>query len=263
MAAGSRGVLVGLAVAAVVAVLAVLLLGRPSKAAYTPMTATTLSTRLLTQPICYLPLAMVGLALVGTLWSEASWSVRLQAVSPTLKLLMLPGLFWHWVALALFILACMTDWFDGYVARRLDQVSPLGRFLDPIADKLVVAAVLLILVSVRHIDGWAILAALIILCREILVSGLREFLAELRVGVPVSMLAKWKTAVQMIALGFLIVARPASELPINAMLIGEILLWLAAGLTLITGYDYMMIGLKHMAAQQPANPPAGGSHDAR
>ena len=188
---------------------------------------------------------------------------RIAAIPAIFGFMMVPGLVWHWVALALFILACVTDWFDGYVARRLDQVSPLGRFLDPIADKLVVAAVLLMLVSIQHIDGWAILAALIILCREILVSGLREFLAELRVGVPVSMLAKWKTTVQMVALGFLIVAKPASEVPINAMLIGEILLWIAAVLTLITGYDYMMIGLKRMAAHQPANPGSGGSRDPR
>jgi cardiolipin synthase len=186
---------------------------------------------------------------------------RIAAIPAIVGFMMLHGPAWHWVALALFILACVTDWFDGYVARRLDQVSPLGRFLDPIADKLVVAAVLLILVSVRHIDGWAILAALIILCREILVSGLREFLAELRVGVPVSMLAKWKTTVQMVSLGFLIVAKPASEVPINAMLIGEILLWIAAGLTLITGYDYMTIGLKHMAAHQPAGSDASRSRD--
>ena len=186
---------------------------------------------------------------------------RIAAIPAIVGLLLVPGLVWHWIALALFVIACVTDWFDGYVARRLDQVSPLGRFLDPIADKLVVAAVLLILVSVRHIDGWAILAALIILCREILVSGLREFLAELRVGVPVSMLAKWKTTVQMIALGFLIVAKPASEVPINAMLIGEILLWIAAGLTLVTGYDYMTIGLKHMAAQPSAGSDASRSRD--
>jgi cardiolipin synthase len=188
---------------------------------------------------------------------------RIAAIPAIVGFMLLPGLFWHWVALILFILACMTDWFDGYVARRFDQVSPLGRFLDPIADKLVVAAVLLILVSVQHIAGWSILAALVILCREILVSGLREFLAELRVGVPVSILAKWKTAVQMIALGFLIVAKPESELPIRAMLVGEILLWVAAGLTLITGYDYMTIGLKHMAADQRTNPGGSRSPDAR
>lgn len=173
---------------------------------------------------------------------------RIAAIPLIVGFLLINSAVWHWVALALFVLACVTDWFDGYVARRLHQISPLGRFLDPIADKLVVAAVLLVLVAMRHIDGWAVLAALIILCREILVSGLREFLAELRVGVPVSILAKWKTTVQMIALGFLIVAKADSEVPIDAMLVGEILLWLAAGLTLVTGYDYLMIGLKHMAA---------------
>ena len=83
---------------------------------------------------------------------------RIAAIPAIVGLLLIQGLVWHWIALALFILACVTDWFDGYVARRLDQVSPLGRFLDPIADKLVVAAVLLILVSIGHIDGWAILA---------------------------------------------------------------------------------------------------------
>lgn len=179
---------------------------------------------------------------------------RIAAIPLIVAFLMLNSPFWQWVALALFVLACVTDWFDGYVARRLHQISPLGRFLDPIADKLVVAAVLLILVAMRHIDGWAILAALIILCREILVSGLREFLAELRVGVPVSLLAKWKTTVQMIALGFLIVAKADSEVPVNAMLIGEILLWIAAALTLVTGYDYLMIGLKHMAADTRGGP---------
>ena len=188
---------------------------------------------------------------------------RIAAIPAIVGLMFVQELFWHWVALALFVIACVTDFFDGYVARRLHQVSRLGRFLDPIADKLVVAAVLLILVSIGHIDGWSILAALVILCREILVSGLREFLAELRVGVPVSMLAKWKTAVQMIALGFLIVAKPESEVPINAMLIGEILLWIAAAMTVITGYDYMTIGLKHMAASQPPKSEPRRTPDAR
>lgn len=188
---------------------------------------------------------------------------RIAAIPAIVGLLLVQGLVWHWIALALFVLACVTDWFDGYVARRLDQVSPLGRFLDPIADKLVVAAVLLVLVAIDHIDGWSVLAALVILCREILVSGLREFLAELRVGVPVSMLAKWKTTVQMVALGFLIVAKPQSEVPINAMLIGEILLWIAAVMTVVTGYDYMTIGLKHMAGGQPPKPEPPRTTDAR
>jgi cardiolipin synthase (CMP-forming) len=188
---------------------------------------------------------------------------RIAAIPAIVGLLLVQGLVWHWIALALFVLACVTDWFDGYVARRLDQVSPLGRFLDPIADKLVVAAVLLVLVAIDHIDGWSVLAALVILCREILVSGLREFLAELRVGVPVSMLAKWKTTVQMVALGFLIVAKPESQVPINAMLIGEILLWIAAVMTVVTGYDYMTIGLKHMAGGQPPKPEPPRTTDAR
>ncbi len=188
---------------------------------------------------------------------------RIAAIPAIVGLLLVQGLVWHWIALALFVLACVTDWFDGYVARRLDQVSPLGRFLDPIADKLVVAAVLLVLVAIDHIDGWSVLAALVILCREILVSGLREFLAELRVGVPVSMLAKWKTTVQMVALGFLIVAKPESEVPINAMLIGEILLWIAAVMTVVTGYDYMTIGLKHMAGAQQPKPEPPRTTDAR
>ena len=177
--------------------------------------------------------------------------LRIVVIPVLVGLFYLEGELWRWIAVLLYAAAGITDFFDGYLARSRAQVSELGRFLDPIADKLLVAAVILMLVAFGRIHGWVVLAALVILCREILVSGLREFLAELRVGVPVSMLAKWKTAVQMIALGFLIVAKPESELPINAMLIGEILLWIAAAMTVITGYDYMTIGLKHMAASQP------------
>src|SRR5437899_9413404 len=103
----------------------------------------------------------------------------------------------QWLSMILFVIAAVTDWFDGYFARRYHQISRLGRFLDPIADKLLVAAALLMLVDSGQLSGIHVLAALIILAREILVSGLREFLAELRIGVPVSQLAKWKTAVQM------------------------------------------------------------------
>ncbi|HVO01813.1 MAG TPA: CDP-diacylglycerol--glycerol-3-phosphate 3-phosphatidyltransferase [Candidatus Cybelea sp.] len=153
----------------------------------------------------------------------------------------------RWLTFALFAIACITDFFDGYIARRMAQVSALGRFLDPIADKLVVAAILMVMTAHGQIAGWVVLPALIILCREILVSGLREYLAELKVGLPVSILAKYKTALQMVALAFLIVgdAGPA-WLPVQ--MIGEALLWVAAGLTLITGYDYLRVGLKHMAA---------------
>jgi cardiolipin synthase len=118
--------------------------------------------------------------------------------------------------------------------------------LDPIADKLLVAACLLMLAADNTIHGWTLWAAIVILCREILVSGLREYLAELKVGVPVSKVAKWKTTVQLVAIGFL-VAGPAGEsiLP-GTVWTGAVLLWLAAALTLYTGWDYMRAGIKHV-----------------
>ena len=149
------------------------------------------------------------------------------------------------VACAVFASASLTDYLDGYVARTFQQTSSLGRFLDPVADKIMVAAALMMLVADARIIGLMILPALVILCREILVSGLREFLAELQVSLPVSRLAKWKTAIQMIAISLLLLgdAGPA-WLPVVP--IGDVLLWLAAGLTLITGYDYLRAGLRHM-----------------
>ena len=157
----------------------------------------------------------------------------------------------RWIAFILFAVACITDFFDGYIARRMDQVSALGRFLDPIADKLVVAAILMVMTAHGQIRGWVVLPALIILCREILVSGLREYLAELKVRLPVSMLAKWKTTMQMIAMGFLIVGDVMPGWPIQ--LVGEGLMWLAAALTLLTGYDYFRVGLKHMTEDDRAD----------
>jgi cardiolipin synthase (CMP-forming) len=156
-----------------------------------------------------------------------------------------PGAAARWFACVLFTAAALTDWLDGHMARRWQQQSEIGRFLDPIADKLLVSATLFMLTTYGRLSAWAILPALVILCREILVSGLREYLAGLRVGVPVSRLAKWKTFIQMLAIGFLIVgdAGPAA-LPVRA--IGEILLWAAALLTLVTGYDYLVAGLRHI-----------------
>lgn len=153
----------------------------------------------------------------------------------------------NWVTFGLFVTASITDYFDGYLARAWNQVSPLGRFLDPVADKLLVASAILMLVAMDMINGLAVIAAVIILCREILVSGLREFLAELRVSLPTSKLAKWKTTVQMLSLCFLMVGRAWPAVPCEE--IGHYTLWAAAILTIITGYDYLRVGLKHMARQ--------------
>ncbi|QFU17281.1 CDP-diacylglycerol--glycerol-3-phosphate 3-phosphatidyltransferase [Microvirga thermotolerans] len=172
---------------------------------------------------------------------------RLAAVPAVVGLLFWPEDHWsRWAALAIFALAGITDYLDGYVARTYSQQSALGRMLDPIADKLLVAACLLMLVADRTIQGWSLWAAIVILCREILVSGLREFLAELKVGVPVSRVAKWKTTAQIVAVGFL-VAGPAGEsvLP-GTVTIGTILLWVSAILTIYTGWDYLKTGIHHM-----------------
>jgi cardiolipin synthase len=154
----------------------------------------------------------------------------------------------QWLSMLVFVAACVTDWFDGYFARRYHQISRFGRFLDPIADKLLVAAALLMLVERGPLNGIHVLAALIILAREILVSGLREFLAELRVGLPVSQLAKWKTGVQMVAIALLLMGDAAAHWVTVA---GLWFIWAAALLTLITGYDYLRTGLRHMAEDVP------------
>ena len=173
---------------------------------------------------------------------------RLAAV-PALAALMF---FWQgetgrWLAAALFALAGITDFFDGYLARAWSQQSLLGRMLDPIADKLLVGAALLLLVADQTISGWSFWAALIILSREILVSGLREFLVELNVTVAVSRLAKWKTTLQMLALCVLLVGQSGNAVcACNAVNFGLALLWAAALLTLYTGFDYFRAGLKHL-----------------
>ena len=161
-------------------------------------------------------------------------------------------LFWpeadalRWTALGVFAAAAITDFFDGYLARAWSQQSAMGRMIDPIADKLLVAACLLMLVASGDIAGWSRWAAIVILCREILVSGMREFLAELRVGLPVSAVAKWKTTLQLLALGFLIAGKAGEKVLPGTGMIGLTLLWLAALLTLYTGWDYMKAGLKHV-----------------
>ena len=162
----------------------------------------------------------------------------------------LEGAWSYWVPLGLFITAGITDFLDGYVARAQNQTSNLGRFLDPIADKLLISATILMLVALDRIDGWTVLAALVILLREILVSGLREFLASVRVSVPVTALAKWKTALQMVALGFLLAGKAGDAIILPGSMpvttIGVVCLWIAALLTLYTGYDYLRAGQTHL-----------------
>ena len=164
----------------------------------------------------------------------------------------LVGLLWwpEWklgylLATGLYALMAITDYFDGYLARSQGTVSKLGIFLDPIADKIMVASVILILCASGDIEGYNVIAALIILLREIAVSGLREFLAGLQVSVPVSQLAKWKTTFQLVSLGALILAGGLPQFPF-IQTIGMWTLWAAAILTLITGWDYLRVGLKHM-----------------
>jgi cardiolipin synthase len=157
-----------------------------------------------------------------------------------------PTDFARWTALAIYVIASITDYLDGYLARIWEQTSNIGRMLDPIADKLLVSAVLLLLAHNGTIDKYSLWAAIIILCREILVSGLREYLAGLKVSVPVTRLAKWKTTVQMISLGFLIAGPAGDKVLAHATEIGIVLLWISAIITLYTGYDYFRAGLKHV-----------------
>jgi CDP-diacylglycerol--glycerol-3-phosphate 3-phosphatidyltransferase len=176
---------------------------------------------------------------------------RILAVPILVFLLWRPGVADYAITFALYCVVGLTDYLDGYLARAQGTVSRLGQFLDPIADKIMVAAVIVMLVSSRQpgalpvIHGVHIVPALVILLREIMVSGLREFLASLRVSVPVSALAKWKTALQLIALGALILAGALPGWPIVHD-IGLASLWAAAALTLVTGWDYLRVGLKHM-----------------
>lgn len=178
---------------------------------------------------------------------------RILAV-PILLILLWPGLYQNMhqppplnygLAFVLYSLMAITDYFDGYLARSRGTVSRLGIFLDPIADKIMIAAVILLLVFTRDIDGIHVVAALVILLREIIVSGLREFLATLRVSMPVTKLAKWKTAFQLVSFGALILASALPAMPWIKSL-GLISLWAAAVITLITGWDYLRVGLKHM-----------------
>ncbi|MEN0000615.1 MAG: CDP-diacylglycerol--glycerol-3-phosphate 3-phosphatidyltransferase [Pseudomonadota bacterium] len=152
----------------------------------------------------------------------------------------------RWAAFVLFAIASATDWLDGYLARKWDETSNIGRMLDPIADKLLVSVVLLLLAADGTIAGWSLWAAVIILCREILVSGLREYLASAKVSVPVTKLAKWKTTAQLVAIAFLILGPAGDQLVPFITEIGLFLLWVSALLTMYTGYDYFRSGMRHV-----------------
>src|ERR1700723_3214833 len=176
--------------------------------------------------LTYARVAAVPLVAGFLFWPQAPWA--------------------RWTALAIFIAAGISDFFDGYLARAWSQQSSLGRMLDPIADKLLVSAVILVLAANQTISGATLWAAIVILCREILVSGLREYLAELRVPVPVTAVAKWKTTVQLVSLGFLIAGPAGDKVLPGASSIGNLLLWIAAMLTFYTGWDYMKASYDHV-----------------
>jgi cardiolipin synthase len=167
------------------------------------------------------------------------------------------------IACVVFSAAAITDYFDGKLARSRRQQSDLGRMLDPIADKLLVGAVLMMLVGMGRLSAVALYPAIVIMLREILVSGLREYLAGIRVGLPVTNLAKWKTGFQMGALGTLLAGDSSASflhlafLPVS--LIGEAMLWVAAVLTLVTGWDYLTAGLRHASAPKVPEPHGRGT----
>jgi cardiolipin synthase (CMP-forming) len=170
-------------------------------------------------------------------------------------------------ACAVFSIAAITDYFDGHFARRRRQSSDLGRMLDPIADKLLVGATLMMLAGEQHLGATGLYPAVVILLREILVSGLREYLAGIRIGLPVTRLAKWKTGFQLGALGTLLagdegaVVLHLSFLPVGP--IGEAMLWVAAVLTLVTGWDYLTAGLRHATAVPESQPKAAPPRPSR
>ena len=176
---------------------------------------------------------------------------RIFAVPILVFLLWRPAPLDYAITFVLYCIVGITDYFDGYLARAQGQISRLGQFLDPIADKIMIGAVLIMLISSRksnpipEIAGLHIIPALVILLREIIVSGLREFLAGLQVSVPVSALAKWKTTLQLVALGALILGGAVPQQP-WVHEVGIVSLWAAAALTLVTGYDYLRIGIRHM-----------------
>jgi len=165
----------------------------------------------------------------------------------------LPGFFGDLIPFFLFVLASFTDYLDGLLARLFKEESKLGELLDPIADKILISAALILLVMNGTIKNYEVIAAIIILTREILISGLREFLAKVNVDMPVTGLAKLKTFIQMLAIAILLTGESGNKIvnfqDYNAQTIGIILLWLSAFLTLYTGYDYLIKSIDHAISE--------------
>ena len=169
----------------------------------------------------------------------------------------LPGFYGEIIPFLLFILASFTDFLDGLLARLYKEESKLGELLDPIADKIIVSAALILLVMNGTIQNYEVIAAIIILTREILISGLREFLADIQIKMPVSSLAKVKTFIQMFSIAILLTGETGNKIinfeDYNAQTVGIILLWLSAFLTLYTGYDYVRKGIEHVISEDEKN----------
>jgi len=169
----------------------------------------------------------------------------------------LPGFYGEIIPFLLFILASFTDFLDGLLARLYKEESKLGELLDPIADKIIVSAALILLVMNGTIQDYEVIAAIIILTREILISGLREFLADVQIRIPVSSLAKSKTFIQMVSIAILLTGETGNKIinfeDYNAQTVGIILLWLSAFLTLYTGYDYVRKGIEHVISEDEKN----------
>ena len=176
-------------------------------------------------------------------------SSRILIIPPLLYFLFIGEEWASWIALALYVYACITDFLDGYVAREMKTTSNVGKFLDPIADKLLVIAVLFSLVALDRLQGFIFLAGLTIILREVFISGLREYLGPKNIQVPVSRLAKWKTFAQMLSLGFLIMA-VHSPFWIPSFFLGEVLIVIAALLSVLTAIDYTKLGLRHILSDQ-------------
>lgn len=171
---------------------------------------------------------------------------RIMTLPALIALFYCPQWWAPWAALAVYTLACITDFLDGYLARSMESVSNFGKFLDPISDKIFVACIILALAAFERLEGLWLIAGLVIFIREFLISGLREFLGPQNIQIPVTALAKWKTTVQMIALGFLIVGHPGDVLVPHTLLIGQILLSIAAALTAYTGWHYLKHSFPHL-----------------